>query len=714
MMGKKWQKAFLLFSAAAALTVAAAAAGITYPDTFTNPVANGADPFVFKDDDGIYYLYTTSGDSYGYRVYTSENLVDWKCQSYCLRREDVYYADRSAYAGFWAPEIIKDGDTYYMVYTAQEHLGIAVSDSPLGPFTNTETSYLLNDFKNIDGHFFRDDDGKLYLYFVGCYEFTYNGYTNPSQNCIWGGEFSLETRDFVSKPQLLLTWEDEPASLRSWRVVEGPEMLKHNGKYYLTYSSSGYSNPGYSVNYATSDSPLGPFKKSPNNPILISDDVSRTDTENPHLYGTAHHCFTTSPDGTELIIVYHAHRSGTAPNEQAGYVQERRVCIDKAYFDTKGNLCVDGPTATEQSAPSGAKLGRTVELDENFAALANLPVVYVAATDGLDTNPGTKEKPFQTLNAAYAALPSGGTIVLTQAYNMSSKYVTDSAYYCSPAVNGPVMIRGLFSSVPVEFKFWSLSSDTYIDNLALFPSTTGTVASGISVIECGQNNVILGEGVSCCSRNNSEQFPVLVGGHWRYNANASTSPYKYYDTEVKTEAMLTTDKSYTLKVLGGTWSIVTELSMKNTSVVQNSAPNASLVLGGGSIIRPAKATGFKAVCTADGALLTCDAVQYAKKYAFYKVEGAKTTLLGYSDTPSFTDTSYKPGEKVNYKAAGYIHGACIGDPSNTVSLTSYGDMDGSETLRMKDALLLLHDVQNSTPSQEKSDNVLRILKYIAK
>lgn len=175
-------------------------------------------------------MYTTSGDSYGYRVYTSENLVDWKCQGYCLRREDVYYADRSAYAGFWAPEIIKDGDTYYMVYTAQEHLGIAVSDSPLGPFTNTETSYLLNDFKNIDGHFFRDDDGKLYLYFVGCYEFTYNGYTNPSQNCIWGGEFSLETRDFVSKPQLLLTWEDEPESLRSWRVVEGPEMLKHNGQ----------------------------------------------------------------------------------------------------------------------------------------------------------------------------------------------------------------------------------------------------------------------------------------------------------------------------------------------------------------------------------------------------------------------------------------------------------------------------------------------------
>ena len=59
-------------------------------ETFINPVANGADPFVFKDTDGTYYLYVTSGGNYGYRVYTSANLVEWESQGYCLKPEDVY------------------------------------------------------------------------------------------------------------------------------------------------------------------------------------------------------------------------------------------------------------------------------------------------------------------------------------------------------------------------------------------------------------------------------------------------------------------------------------------------------------------------------------------------------------------------------------------------------------------------------------------------
>ena len=51
-------------------------------ETFINPVANGADPFVFKDTDGTYYMYMTSGGTYGYRVYTSMNLVEWEAQGY--------------------------------------------------------------------------------------------------------------------------------------------------------------------------------------------------------------------------------------------------------------------------------------------------------------------------------------------------------------------------------------------------------------------------------------------------------------------------------------------------------------------------------------------------------------------------------------------------------------------------------------------------------
>ena len=61
--------------------------------TFSNPIANGADPFVFKDTDGTYYMYMTSGGTYGYRVYTSKNLVEWEAHGYCLRRYEVYTDD---------------------------------------------------------------------------------------------------------------------------------------------------------------------------------------------------------------------------------------------------------------------------------------------------------------------------------------------------------------------------------------------------------------------------------------------------------------------------------------------------------------------------------------------------------------------------------------------------------------------------------------------
>ena len=164
--------------------VSAAAVTYTYDTAFTNPVANGADPFVLYDE-GTYYLYSTNDGANGYIVYTSTDLVNWQARGYAMKKNG------DAQGSFWAPEVIRDGDTYYMVYTAQEHIGIATADSPLGPFKD-KTGPLF-EAKAIDGHFFRDDDGKMYLYFVSCEAWNYNGYTTSGGNNIWGGEFDLDT-----------------------------------------------------------------------------------------------------------------------------------------------------------------------------------------------------------------------------------------------------------------------------------------------------------------------------------------------------------------------------------------------------------------------------------------------------------------------------------------------------------------------------------------
>ena len=60
--------------------------------------------------------------------------------------------------------------------------------------------------------------------------------------------------------------------LKDRRWEEGATVLKTRfggrTRYYLTYSANNSAGPQYAVGYAVSESPLGPFHKSPTNPIL--------------------------------------------------------------------------------------------------------------------------------------------------------------------------------------------------------------------------------------------------------------------------------------------------------------------------------------------------------------------------------------------------------------------------------------------------------------
>jgi len=116
-------------------------------------------------------------------------------------------------------------------------------------------------------------------------------------------------------------------------------VLKHKGKYYMTYSANNTGAPGYGVGYAVADSPLGPWVKNPDNPILASN--LEIGVSSP-----GHNSITTSPDGKELFIVYHSHAD---PNNTRG---PRVVNIDRLVFDNNGRLRIVGPTRTPQALPS--------------------------------------------------------------------------------------------------------------------------------------------------------------------------------------------------------------------------------------------------------------------------------------------------------------------------------------------------------------------------
>lgn len=256
-----------------------------------------ADPFIIEDQ-GVFYAYGTSNKmtNEGIAVYESKDLKHWQgtCglaeKKLALHKNDAWGNEK-----FWAPEVYKINNKYIMTYTAEGQIAIAESDSPRGPFkqTGTPEPYIIGQ-KGIDSHIYIDDDGTPYIYWV---RFGLGK----------GNEIRVSRlRDDLKKMkgeqiQCLYstpdTWErcDEDTTRK---VAEAPFILKHKGYYYLSYSCNTFRAANYSVGYATSKSPLGPWERSELNPILF---------RHGGYAGTGHHAFFTTSRG-EMYIVYHAHK----------------------------------------------------------------------------------------------------------------------------------------------------------------------------------------------------------------------------------------------------------------------------------------------------------------------------------------------------------------------------------------------------------------------
>ncbi len=298
--------------------------------SYTNPILNMcADPDILYHN-GTYFLYpTNAGDSSkGIKVYTSTDLVHWTDKGFAFKKGDGW-----GESGFWAPDLIERDGIFYMYYVANEQICVATSDSPLGPFTQDVKKPMHQDVKEIDAHVFYDEpSGKYYLYFV---RFT-------AGNVIWGAELNDDMKTIKEDTVTEIVRADQRWDQDMGNINEGPFMLTKDGKYYLTYSGSHFESINYGSGYAVADSPLGPYTKYQNNPIMKSNSLA---------HGTGHHCVTESPDGTELFMVYHSHHDlqNTEP---------RQLCIDRMQFteDAAGNtvLEVKGPTVTPQALPSGS------------------------------------------------------------------------------------------------------------------------------------------------------------------------------------------------------------------------------------------------------------------------------------------------------------------------------------------------------------------------
>jgi len=328
------------------------------PTHFDNPIikydtadpTNEAGAFIYTADpavmvvDGTVYLYSTHDEQsvegndyrmYDYRLWTSQDLIRWENKGAVLRYSDFAWARGDEKTGnAYAHHVIhrKDasGKSTYYFYAAVEggqtgdqfgfSIGVAVSDSPEGPFTDPRgmPMILLEDtaqdkahsWRNIDPAVFIDDDGKAYLYW--------------GNKQLWWVELDADlihlkgeryTLDPAGKMQNRDTRQVKINRVDTLpNFEEGPYLSKHNGLYYLVYAA-GFPE---SLAYATSTAATGPWQYQG----IIMDPLPNTTTIHPAMFEF----------NGNTYLAYH---SADLPG---GGNYRRSVSMDRVYFNADGTI----------------------------------------------------------------------------------------------------------------------------------------------------------------------------------------------------------------------------------------------------------------------------------------------------------------------------------------------------------------------------------------
>lgn len=295
------------------------------PERYNNPVLNGfyADPeILYSHKTGRYYIYPTSDGFTGwsgnyFKTFSSADLVNWKDEGVILQLgKDVTWSNRNAWAPCIEEKKIDGVYKYFYYFCAAQKIGVAVADSPTGPFRDAGAPLIsqlpagVKGGQQIDPDVFTDPvSGNSFLYWG-------NGY-------MAGAELN---NDMVSLKQSTLQIMTPDKTFR-----EGIYAFYRKGRYYFLWSENDTRDPDYGVRYGYSDSPLGKITKPANNRVI---------TKRPEagIYGTGHNSVINIPGTDEWYIVYHRfnYPNGIHWKEAAGY--NREVCIDRLTFTEDGDI----------------------------------------------------------------------------------------------------------------------------------------------------------------------------------------------------------------------------------------------------------------------------------------------------------------------------------------------------------------------------------------
>ena len=230
------------------------------------PMVDGDTLYVYTghDEDGADFFWMNE-----WRVYSTTDMVNWTDHGSPLDLSSFSWADDRA----WAAQTIKRNGKYYWYICAHSKLsggiaiGVAVSDSPTGPFKDALGKPLFDNgrWDNIDPTVWIDDDGQAYLYWGNPH--LYYAKLNDDMISLKGGvnpKEAIDDKQQVGRIYMTVDGfgapdvENRDSTVKyKDNYTEGPWFMKRGKNYYMLYAAGGVPEH---IAYSMSKKPLGPWK----------------------------------------------------------------------------------------------------------------------------------------------------------------------------------------------------------------------------------------------------------------------------------------------------------------------------------------------------------------------------------------------------------------------------------------------------------------------
>jgi sucrose-6-phosphate hydrolase SacC (GH32 family) len=265
-------------------------------------------PLVYN---GVVYLYAGHDEDNAsgflmrdWQCYSSTDMVNWTDRGTFASLATFPWANQTN--GAWAAQVVPRNGKFYLyatVFAPGNTIGVAVSDSPTGPFVDALGKPLVGGPSGVTGYIdptvLIDGDGQAYLY-----------WGNPN---LW---YVKLNPDMISTSGAIVK---DPSINSSFHYQEGPWAYKRNGLYYMAYASTATPE---GIGYAMSNSPTGPWQ--PMGYVMKPD--SRSSGNHPGIidYRGKSYVFGFNYKLNDALTTTHRER--------------RSVCVAEVRYNTDGTI----------------------------------------------------------------------------------------------------------------------------------------------------------------------------------------------------------------------------------------------------------------------------------------------------------------------------------------------------------------------------------------